>query len=29
LRGCDLAALARKLAYEPGKRANGEKRNSE
>jgi hypothetical protein len=27
--GCDLAALARKLAYEPGKRANGEKRKSE
>lgn len=27
--GCDLAALARKLAYEPGKRANGEKRTSE
>jgi hypothetical protein len=24
--GCDLAALARKLAYEPGTRANGEKR---
>ena len=27
--GCDLAALARKLAYEPGKRANDEKRKSE
>ena len=27
--GCDLAALARKLAYEPGNRANGEKRKSE
>ena len=27
--GCDLAALARKLAYEPGTRANGEKRKSE
>jgi len=27
--GCDLAALARKLGYEAGKRVNGEKRKSE